>query len=190
MILHLFRRTPSDDIIARLYGAIVAQARQPAFYQIYGVPDTVNGRFEMVVLHAVLLLGRLQGEADDGRKFGQAIFDHFCADMDGSLREMGVGDLAVPRQMKAIGEAFYGRQHTYEAALAAPGESELAKVLSRNVYGGASANEAARLAVYARHVADSLSALDGAALLGGRIAFPDPLPNAREAPLAAGTGVP
>ena len=114
MIFHLFRRTPRDPSIASLYGAIVAQARVRAFYQCYGVPDSVNGRFELIVLHAVLLVSRLAREAEPGRLIGQAVFDQFCDDMDANLREMGVGDLAVPRQMRGIGEAFYGRQRVYE----------------------------------------------------------------------------
>jgi cytochrome b pre-mRNA-processing protein 3 len=120
MILKLFRRTPRDDSIARLYGTIVAQARAPAFYQLYGVPDTVNGRLEMIMLHTVLFLRRLEGEAGPIRQFGQSLFDQFCRDMDGNMREMGVGDLAVPRRMRQIGEAFYGRQAAYRTALDAP----------------------------------------------------------------------
>src|SRR5687768_6344310 len=103
MILNLFSRTPDGDSIAVLYGAIVAQARAPGFYRFYGVPDTVNGRFEMIVLHAVLVLSRLDAGSGTARSLGQAVFDHFCSDMDANLREMGVGDLGVPRQMKAIG---------------------------------------------------------------------------------------
>src|ERR1700753_3128154 len=104
MILRLFRHTPRADTIASLYGTIVAQARAPAFYQSYGVPDTVNGRLEMIVLHTVLLLHRLNGEPEDTRELGQGVFDHFCRDMDENLREMGVGDLAVPKKMRKIGE--------------------------------------------------------------------------------------
>ena len=119
MMFHFFRRNPSNRSIAALYGMIVAQARTAAFYRSYGVPDTVNGRFEMVVLHAVLVLRRLESEPAPVRGLGQALFDRFCADMDGNLREMGVGDLAVPDRMRRIGEAFYGRQAAYAAALAA-----------------------------------------------------------------------
>jgi len=107
MMLHLFRRTPRSDTIASLYGTIVAQARAPAFYQIYGVPDTANGRLEMIILHSVLLLRRLGAEqqrgAAAGPAVGQAIFDLFCRDMDANLREMGVGDQTVPRAMRQIG---------------------------------------------------------------------------------------
>src|SRR5262245_64999591 len=122
MIFRPFRHTPQDRIITSLYGTIVAQARLPAVYRSYGVPDTVNGRLEMIMLHAVLVLRRLEGEAPPVRALGQQLFDRFCRDMDESLREMGVGDLAVPRKMRRIGEAFYGRQAAYQAALAAPGD--------------------------------------------------------------------
>ncbi len=130
-----------DRNIHALYGAIVAQARSAAFYTAYGVPDTVEGRFELIVLHLVLVLGRL-GRADDGspgakanRRAGQQLFDVFCRDLDHNLREMGVGDLAVPREMRRFGEAFYGRQAAYCAALAAAGEPELEKALARNIFG-------------------------------------------------------
>src|SRR5713226_2432120 len=179
MIFHLFRRTPRNDSIASLYGTIVAQARAPAFYQIYRVPDTVNGRLEMIMLHAVLLLARLESEAESVRRLGQGLFDAFCRDMDASLREMGVGDLAVPRRMRDIGEAFYGRQAAYRAALAAPDEHPLAAALARNVFAGASEpDRAARLASYVRATARALAAQDG--FERAELAFPDP--NAMEKP--------
>jgi cytochrome b pre-mRNA-processing protein 3 len=109
MILKLFRPTPPDDTIARLYGTIVAQARIPAFYQLYGVPDTVGGRLEMIMLHMVLILRHLERGAAPLRALGQGLFDAFCGDLDDNVREIGVGDLAVPRTMRRIGEAFYGR---------------------------------------------------------------------------------
>ena len=83
MILRLFRRTPPVDTIACLYGTIVAQARTRAFYRVYGVPDTVNGRLEMIMLHAVLILQRLEREPATVRALGQGIFDRFCRDMIG-----------------------------------------------------------------------------------------------------------
>jgi cytochrome b pre-mRNA-processing protein 3 len=173
MILRLFRRAPRADTIAALYGTIVAQAHAPAFYQAYAVPDTVNGRLEMVMLHAVLVLLRLEGEAAPPRALGQELFDHFCRDMDDSMREMGVGDLAVPRRMRRIGTAFYGRLAAYRGALAAPGDGALAAVLDRNVFGGAAAGEAAlRLAAYTREATRRLAAQDGFAR--GELAFPDP----------------
>src|SRR5262245_45977785 len=117
MIFQFFRRTRDDPSIASLYGTIVAQARARAPYQRFGVPDRVNGRLGMVLLHVVLLVLRLDA-GPDGAPWGQAVFDLFCQDMDDNLREMGVGDLAVPKEMRRIGEAFYGRQAAYVAALA------------------------------------------------------------------------
>ncbi len=175
MMFHFFRREPSNRSIASLYGMIVAQARAAPFYRIYGVPDTVNGRFEMVVLHTILVLRRL--ESDPGlRRLGQAVFDRFCADMDGSLREMGVGDLAVPPRMRKIGEAFYGRQAAYGAALAGPEGEPLVAALKRNVFGVQAGSDlgATRLATYVRAVAGALAGQDCQALSRAEVSFPDP----------------
>jgi len=176
MIFHLFRPTPRDDRIASLYGTIVAQARAPAFYQDYGVPDTVNGRFEMVLLHAVLLLRRLNAGSGSLRRLGQAVFDLFCRDMDANLREMGVGDLAVPRQMRRIGEAFYGRQAAYEAALGGPDTGPLVAAIARNVFGTESGEppQAGRLAAYVREAVRALTGQTDEALGGAELSFPDP----------------
>jgi cytochrome b pre-mRNA-processing protein 3 len=176
MMFHFFRRNRSDHSIASLYGMIVAQARAAPFYRIYGVPDTVSGRFEMVVLHTVLVLRRLESEPVPVGRLGQALFDRFCADMDGSLREMGVGDLAVPAKMRKIGEAFYGRQAVYAAALAAPESDALTAALARNVFGAepGTVPGADRLAVYVRAAANQLADQDGQALAHGELAFPDP----------------
>jgi cytochrome b pre-mRNA-processing protein 3 len=176
MILRLFRRTPRSDTIASLYGAIVAQARMPTFYRNYGVPDTVNGRFEMLVLHAALLLGRLDAAGVPERELGQAIFDRFCSDMDANMREMGVGDIAVPRKMRAIGEAFYGRKRAYEAALEEGDAAALTAALARNVYGCgvAFAPGAERLAAYVRMAAKRLRDRDIELVRQGAPGFPDP----------------
>ena len=172
MIFKLFRHTPRDNTIACLYGTIVAQARLPAFYQIY-VPDTVNGRLEMIMLHTVLFLRRLESEAAPIRALGQGLFDRFCRNMDDSMREMGVGDLAVPRNMRRIGEAFYGRQAAYRVALEAPNDEPLAAALDRNVFaGGSEPGPALRLAVYVREAVRRLAAQDG--FERARLAFPDP----------------
>jgi hypothetical protein len=90
----------------------VAEARLPGFYRDYAVPDTVNGRFDLIVLHLALVLDRL-AEEPALRTLGQGLFDRFWRDTDHNLREMGVDDLAVPRQMRGMGEAFYGRAQVY-----------------------------------------------------------------------------
>ena len=174
MILPLFRRSARSDTISALYGTIVAQARLPCFYRDYAVADTVNGRFDLVVLHLGLVLGRLE---DAGlRELGQGLFDRFCQDMDHNLREMGVGDLSVPKQMQHIGEAFYGRTQAYRAALAADDRELLAEALVRNIYDGAPASQAAarRLAAYMREAVRGLNGQTPAALGGGALHLPDP----------------
>ncbi len=181
MILPAFRRSSDGRSIRALYGVIVAQARSAVFYAGYGVPDTVQGRFELIVLHLVLFLRRLgqEDKAASGRSLGQGLFDVFCRDLDGNLREMGVGDLAVPKKMRRFGEAFYGRQAAYGAALAAADERELEKALARNIFEVVGVDDrAVRLARYARAAAQQLDAqLDGeekGAFSAGKMMFPDP----------------
>ena len=175
MILRPFRRSRNATSIASLYGAIVAQARVPAFYVEFGVPDTIEGRFDLLVLHLVLVLRRLSQAAARGREFGQQLFDAFCRDLDGNLREMGVGDLTVPKRMRGFGEAFYGRQAAYLAALEAQNPADFENALSRNILQleGSDARGAG-LARYARAVAGRLDAQHDAALFGGTMDFPDP----------------
>jgi len=171
MIFPLFRRSARPGTISSLYGAIVAQARLPGFYRDYGVPDTVEGRFELIVLHLALLLGRI-GEEPALRGLGQGIFDRFCQDMDDNLREIGIGDLAVPKHMRRVGEAFYGRGPAYKAALEADDENALVQALDRNIYGGAGGPHSHRLAAYVREAVGHLKALDQAALAAGTLRFP------------------
>jgi cytochrome b pre-mRNA-processing protein 3 len=177
MILRPFRRSAENRTIASLYGMIVAQARLPAFYASFGVPDTVQGRFDLIVLHLVLLLRRLGRE--DGpvsrQTIGQRLFDAFCRDLDENLREMGIGDLAVPKHMRRFGEAFYGRQAAYLAALQSADERDFENALARNILAGAVIGDrAACLARYAREVVSELDAQDEDALMGGMVAFPNP----------------
>jgi cytochrome b pre-mRNA-processing protein 3 len=174
MILPLFRR-PGRTIDA-LYGAIVAQARAPRFYAEMGVPDTVSGRFDMVLLHVVLVLRRLrQGDAKE-RALAQGLFDAFCRDMDHNLRELGISDQGLPRHMQRVGEAFYGRARAYESALDdGAGEGALAQALARNVYPDtADEPSAVALAQYVRRVDEVLGTQPLAALSDGIISFPDP----------------
>jgi cytochrome b pre-mRNA-processing protein 3 len=121
-----------------------------------------------------LLFRRLAQEGPDARAVGQGVFDAFVADMDGSLREMGTGDLAVPRTMRAMGEAFYGRASAYDAALGAADDHALAAALSRNVYGDAGNEAALRLAGYVRQAAAALAAQDAGAMARGIVRFPSP----------------
>ena len=174
MILKRFRLNPRTRKIDDLYGAIVAQSRCAAFYTGYGVPDTMDGRFDLIVLHMVLLLARLDRAGPAARHIGQSLFDLFCRDLDANLREMGVGDLAVPKRMRQFGEAFYGRQKAYRAALEALDWRALEKALARNIFGGVNGVGPSRLVRYARALARQFEVHDQTALLRGAIAFPDP----------------
>ena len=165
------RSRPSDSIEA-IYGMIVTKAREPLFYKDLGVPDTVDGRFDLILLHMWMVLRRLrQGNRAPDR--AQALFDRFCIDMDDNLREMGVGDLTVPKRMQAFGEAFYGRTAAYDLALT-DGHEALAQALCKNVLNGEKIEQARRLAAYAEAAMAALAGADEAALVSGIWKFPSP----------------
>ncbi|THD51352.1 MAG: ubiquinol-cytochrome C chaperone [Bradyrhizobium sp.] len=165
-------RASSRGTIEAIYGMIVTQARQPWFYRDLGVPDTVNGRFDLLVLHLWMVLRRFQS-ADGAANLSQALFDHFCDDMDANLREMGVGDLTVPKRMQAFGEAFYGRAAAYDLALSS-GQELFALALCKNILNGEGIDKARRLAIYAESAIASLTGLDEATLRGAAWRFPSP----------------
>lgn len=172
MLSSPFRGFSPDPTIEGVYGMIVAQARSPAFYRDYGVPDTVSGRFDMIVLHLVLVLRRIREPQGNMPALGQQIFDRFCRDMDHNFREMGIGDLAVPKEMKRVAEAFYGRTGVYEAALGANDRTALEAAVARNVFGMEAVSPGARrIAAYMDEVVRRLATQSPAA---GKIVFPDP----------------
>ena len=165
-------RIPSRGTIEAIYGMIVTQAREPLFYRDLGVPDTVNGRFDLLVLHLWMVLRRLKS-IEGGTGLSQTLFDRFCDDMDANLREMGVGDLTVPKRMQAFGEAFYGRAAAYDLAVTA-GEERLAQALCKNILNGEQIENARRLAFYAEASISALAGLDDATLRSGSWRFPSP----------------
>jgi cytochrome b pre-mRNA-processing protein 3 len=169
-----FRKPPiaAPGTIEAIYGMIVTQAREPLFYRDLGVPDTVNGRFDLVLLHLWLLLRRLKS-VGSGTALSQALFDHFCTDMDDNLREMGVGDQTVPKRMREFGEAFYGRTAAYDMALS-EGIDALAGAICKNVLNGEKMEKAREIALYVESAIAGLAELDDAALLGGGWQFPLP----------------
>jgi cytochrome b pre-mRNA-processing protein 3 len=165
-------RVASRGTIEAIYGMIVAQAREPLFYRDLDVPDTVNGRFDLLVLHLWMVLRRLR-TIENGASLSQALFDHFCDDMDANLREMGVGDLTVPKRMQAFGEAFYGRAAAYDQALTG-GEEPLAQALCKNILNGVEIEKARQLAFYAAAVMAVLAGLDDATMQSESWRFPSP----------------
>jgi cytochrome b pre-mRNA-processing protein 3 len=125
-------RAAKDRTTERVYDRIVAAARQPALYADWGVPDTPLGRYEMISLHLFLVLHRLRNEAG-ARALAQSLTDTFFAELDHSIRELGVGDLSVPKRMKKLARMFYGRAAAYGEALDKADADLLAAALSRNV---------------------------------------------------------
>jgi cytochrome b pre-mRNA-processing protein 3 len=175
MIFRLWtsRKDREDEArVLAIYSAIVAQARQPVFYAGFGVPDTLEGRFEMLLVHAYLFVRRLKGDPaaeETARQVIETMFD----DMDRSLREIGVGDLSVGKKIKKMAQAFYGRAEAYDAGLAEGGA--LDEAILRNVFGGeGNAAGAAAIASYMRKVDAALAAQDIGMLTVKGPAFPVP----------------
>jgi cytochrome b pre-mRNA-processing protein 3 len=119
-----------------LYRLLADRARRPVLYTLYGVPDTIDGRFEMLCLHAYAAFHGLKGKGGDADALSQTIYDAMFADLDGSLRELGVADLGVGRRIKTMTEALNGRIQAYDRGFAAGGDA-LEQAIRRNVYGTA-----------------------------------------------------
>jgi cytochrome b pre-mRNA-processing protein 3 len=171
----LFRTIAVREAAELAYGRVVAHARQPGFFADCGVPDTVDGRFELICLHAFLYLHRLKREQKRAAPLGQRFFDTMFGDFDRSLREMGFGDLSVGREVKRMAQAFYGRVAVYEEGLEGD-DSVLRPALARNLFGTAPPNPALleAMAGYVRREAARLSRKSTEELLAGRLSFGDP----------------
>lgn len=164
--------TSADPAANVSYIALVAAARHPFFYEKLGVPDTLDGRFEMIVLHLFLLQYRLAGDAPE---FARGLSEIFIADMDRSLREIGVSDTGVSKRMKAMGRAYHGRLQAY-SALGNDREALLA-ALARNLYGTVEQGDVKKLATMADYVETmgaQLKKTETALLISGAYAWPEP----------------
>lgn len=167
-----------------LYQACVAQSRDTAFYAALDVADTVNGRFDLISLHTILVINRLEQFGGPGRKLAQSLFDTMFVTMDFTLREMGVGDLGVPKHMQKMMKAFNGRIHAYHAALKDRNMPALELALTRNVYraeGEAIPPGVPALAVYVMDCHDMLQTQDLEAFMNGRVFFPSVMEPQRKA---------
>lgn len=182
MFDRFFKREHRDEAARALYAEIVKQSRRPVFYTDFGVADTVEGRFDLISLHAFLVFYRLKGAGEAAKTRSQQVFDVFFDDMDASLREMGVGDLAVPKRIKKMVSAFFGRIQAYDTALDGGDGAALAAAIGRNLLAGVGTEvEESALAGYTLRAVDWLKAIPERDLLAGEISFPDP--EVREAPL-------
>jgi cytochrome b pre-mRNA-processing protein 3 len=169
MILSLFRKSAAAEPVYAVYTAIVARSREPRFYAEWGVPDTVTGRFDMISLHLVLLFRRLRGESVAARAFSQKVFDLFFKDMDRSLREMGAGDIAVPKKIQKMGNIFYGLLANLDSALTAADAGAVETVLLRNIYAETGVTSARPLADYLVGESRRLAAQPAASLMAGHL---------------------
>lgn len=189
MIFGLFRSSPADSTFA-LYAAIVTEARHSAFYLHYGVPDTVTARFDMIVLHLALVVRRLRtdpavdvplpperrGKAKTPTQLIQELVDMFFTEMDRSLREMGIGDVAIPKRIKKLIAAWNGRSRAYDGALEAADADELAAAIARNVLTTAADKSGALpLAHHVLATAAALATQPLDRLIAGQIVWPDPM---------------
>jgi cytochrome b pre-mRNA-processing protein 3 len=149
MLKAMKRSKQTRDAAERLYAALVARAREPVFFASLDVPDTLDGRFDLLTLHAWMLLERHNGD----RALSQALIDRIFVGFDEALREMGAGDIGIGRRIKQFATAFYGRLKAYEAAGPA-----LAEALVRNLYRGTATPSAAIVAAYSEGARSHLAA--------------------------------
>lgn len=177
----LFGRLPEPPTAAGLYARIVAQARRVEFYDACGVPDTLDGRFDMVALHLFLAMHRLKGQGGAADACARRLFEVVTDDFERSLRELGVGDQGISRRVTAMVGGVRGRMTAYDAAMvrdAAQGDARALEVaLDNNVYGTVPEPDpraVAALAGYVRQAATELAAQPLDALLAGGLHFPEP----------------
>jgi cytochrome b pre-mRNA-processing protein 3 len=182
-------------VLESLYGEVVRRARQPALYLTWGVPDTLDGRYDMLVLHAYVLFRRLGTlRRDEARQTGrpeaetetgglsQALFDHMLRDLDTNLREAGVSDMRIGSRMKKLTKSFYGRVGSYDEALAVGNDAALRDALDRNVFQktAAPAEGLTALVAYVHALIEAADTWTWEDLCHGIVRYPD-LPVAVEA---------
>jgi len=168
-------RRASKAVIEQILGEIVTASRRPALYEAMGAPDRIDGRFELLTLHAGLVLRRLAALGGLADAIAQDLVNSVFAHFDDTLREMGHSDIAVAKRLKAMGRAFYGRNTAYGAALDEGAVDRLAGALRRNVYGAAGQEAGRQAEALASHVAlldAALRQIPIEAFASGRFRFP------------------
>ncbi len=174
-------RNRNRQIVGAVYTEIVAAARRETFFSDWEVPDTPLGRYEMVSLHMFLVQHRLRGETGAAGDVAQALIDEFFLEVDHSLRELGIGDVGVPKRMKKLARMYYGRTATYGAALDAGNLAELTAALARNVRPETRDwPDAGALAAYVIRAAAALGGQPTGDICAGRVIFPSPAPREEE----------
>lgn len=176
MLWLLKSKNPYERQAKSAYAAVLEHIRRPEFYTAHAVPDTFDGRFDLMLAHIFLVIDRMMQEGDpESNAFNQALFDAVFADMDQTLREMGIGDMGIPKHMRRMMKAFNGRMHAYEAAMRGDG---LQSALAKNLYGtipDAPPMALEKMALYMQKSVARLRAQDAAEIADGRICFADPV---------------
>ena len=131
----LGRKRKNKALIEGIYATIVERSRSVVFYRDLGVPDSIDGRFELLTLYMTLVTRQLRAMASPGPDMAQDLVDLTFAQFDAALRELGVGDVSMPKRMKAMAGAFLGRASAYDEALRSGNHPALITALTRNLYG-------------------------------------------------------
>lgn len=171
MLTWFTKRADRRRKASELYGAVVTFARRPMLYEGFGVADTPEGRYEILVLHLFVVMERLRAAGDAAVAQSQSLLEVFVTDLDDNMREMGIGDLTVPRKVKKAAAAFYDRAEEYRAAMATSGDQELVLLLERLIPAAEGRRlDAAALAVEIRAQTNKLAAQSLDRILAGELA--------------------
>jgi cytochrome b pre-mRNA-processing protein 3 len=173
LVFGLFKLRQHTKVAHSLYSSILIQARLPVFYTDWGVQDTIDGRFDMIVLHAHILFNRLKDGTIKDQKIAQSVFDLMFADLDQNLREMGVGDVGVSKRIRAMAEAFYGRATAYSNSMLEEDNIALTAALRRNLYRNSEAEDQQiiGISIYMRNQVAHLKSQQLSELIQGKISF-------------------
>lgn len=172
VLRRLFGGGSGRDVGERLYAVAVEQARRPEFYRELGVVDEIDARFELYTLHVLLLTMRLRDEGGAAAEAGQGLFDAYVSALDDSLRELGVGDISMPKKMRKLGEQLYGRMASYEPLLAAADADGLSKALAKNLFAREAGAESRAVADYALAGRAGLAGQSARDVMAGRVRWP------------------
>jgi cytochrome b pre-mRNA-processing protein 3 len=175
MILRMFRSSRPDPVPQQIYGAVVAQARNPTFYTALKFADSVTGRFDVLALHMFLFSRRLSSQGDPrAPSLSQEVFDAFTAGLDDALRALGIGDTSVPKRKQAMVKGFYAQIDEFAPLMDAGNADALAKAISARFHGGGEADASAQLATYMLKASAALAAQDFESICGGTLSWPEP----------------
>lgn len=169
MLARFRTRNRNREIVDDLYAEIVERSRRPVLFTRHGLPDTVMGRFESLSIHVFLFLARCRDDREV-KPLAQDLVDRFVTDVEDSIREIGIGDIAVPKRMRKLAGMFYERVAAYDPPLSASDAPGLAAVLAKHALPkGAAADEAMGLAEYMMDSNSELARTPTADILAGRL---------------------